>query len=110
MDGLTNLDRFCVGEASAAAEQLNQKIKYHNLTDINVVKLLPPTKKASEKAGEITYGIQATLERNQSVIESETRRAGRFMLATNVLNVNELSNDEMLYEYKAQQSAERGFG
>jgi transposase len=32
------------------------------------------------------------------------------VLATNVLDVNELSNDEMLREYKGQQSAERGFG
>ena len=31
-------------------------------------------------------------------------------LATNMINVAELSKDEMLSEYKAQQAAERGFG
>jgi transposase len=30
--------------------------------------------------------------------------------ATNVLNAKDLSNDEMLGEYKGQQAAERGFG
>jgi transposase len=35
--------------------------------------------------------------------------AGRFIIATNVLDSKELSNDSMLSEYKAQQSCERGF-
>lgn len=77
------------------------------------MKLLPPSQKASVKANQSennTYKIQANLVRNQSVIETETRRAGRFVLATNVIDITELSNDEMLREYKEQQSAERGFG
>jgi len=36
--------------------------------------------------------------------------AGRFIIATNVLDSKELSDDSMLSEYKAQQSCERGFG
>ena len=32
------------------------------------------------------------------------------MLATNALDEKSLSNDEMIYKYKAQQSCERGFG
>jgi transposase len=106
----------CHQAAIEAAQTLAKKLKYHSITEIQVVELLPDqSKKASIKVepsanGNITYQIQATLLRNQSVIESETRRAGRFVLATNVLDVNELSNDEILSEYKAQQSAERGFG
>ena len=37
------------------------------------------------------------------------RRAGRFILATNVLDAETLSNDDVLREYKGQQSSERGF-
>lgn len=76
------------------------------------MKLLPPSQKASVKANQSennTYRIQANLVRNQSVIETETRRAGRFVLAINVIDITELSNDKMLREYKGQQSAERGF-
>ncbi len=104
----------CPQVAISAAQSWANKLKYHRITEIQAVELLSdPTKKASIKAeqiGNITYQIQATLVRDQSVIETETRRAGRFVLATNVLDVNELSNDEMLREYKGQQSAERGFG
>lgn len=44
------------------------------------------------------------------MIEGEKRSAGRFILATNVLEEDVLSHDEMISEYKAQQSCERGFG
>jgi transposase len=97
--------------AILAAEQLALQLKYHNLTNIKVVELRSKTsKKASVKAGKIAYKVQADLVRDQSRIDAETRRAGRFVLATNVLDAKVLSNDEMLCEYKAQQSAERGFG
>ena len=101
-------------EAIQAAEQFNQKLKYHNLTGIQAIELLTnQPKNASYKANQSennTYRIQAKLVRDQSVIETETRRASRFVLATNVIESAELSNDEMLSEYKGQQSAERGFG
>lgn len=99
--------------AIESAEQFNQKLKYHKLTDIQAVELRPyPRQKASVKANQsenTTYRIQANLVRDQSVIETERRRAGRFVLATNVIAFTELSNDQMLREYKGQQSAERGF-
>lgn len=73
------------------------------------MELLPDqSKQASVKASQtlnISYRIQAPLVRKQNVIETETRHAGRFVLATNVIDVAELSKDEMLSEYKAQQSA-----
>ncbi len=37
------------------------------------------------------------------------RRAGRFILATNILDNEHLSEDEILTEYKEQQSTQRGF-
>jgi transposase len=37
------------------------------------------------------------------------RRAGRFILATNVLDAEVLSPIQALEEYKAQQGTERGF-
>lgn len=83
------------------------------MTDVQAIESLPDqTKEASVKTGKsenLTYRIQATFVRDQSVIDTEIRRAGRFVLATNVIDVNELSNDAMLDEYKGKQSAERGF-
>ena len=45
----------------------------------------------------------------EEAIAREQQRSGRFILATNFLDVQELSNDDVLREYKAQQSTERGF-
>jgi transposase len=45
----------------------------------------------------------------EEVIEMNQRQAGRFILATNVLDDSILPNDEVLIEYKGQQSSERGF-
>ncbi len=52
----------------------------------------------------------ATVSENKNAIDIATRSAGRFIIATNILEQNELGNDEMISEYKAQQSCERGFG
>ncbi|MEG4989882.1 IS1634 family transposase [Microcoleus sp. BR0-C5] len=54
--------------------------------------------------------MAATVCRNETKVNTEIKSAGRFIIATNVLDSRLLSNDEMLREYKAQQSCERGFG
>jgi len=41
-------------------------------------------------------------------IKSVKKLAGRFILATNILDEGELSPEQMLLEYKEQQSTERG--
>jgi len=53
--------------------------------------------------------VQATLVEDATAIAMETRRAGRFILATNVLDSAQLRDEDLLVEYKAQQSTERGF-
>jgi len=62
-----------------------------------------------EAPSRISYSVQATLAPNPEVIEVEMTRAGRFILATNVLDAHQLSADDALTEYKDQQSNERGF-
>lgn len=59
----------------------------------------------SHIAGLITYHLQATLVVNSAVIEAERQVAGRFILATNVLEAEQLSAQQALQEYKDQQSA-----
>lgn len=104
----------CPLAAVEVAQRFGQKLKYHNIADIQAVEFLTESTQSQaiegSKPRKISYRIQATLVRDKNVIEREMRCAGRFILATNVLEVTELSNDQMLGEYKAQQSAERGFG
>ena len=59
---------------------------------------------------EKAYSIWATVSQNEAKINADILSAGRFIIATNVLDSTVLSNDSMLKEYKAQQSCERGFG
>ena len=58
---------------------------------------------------QINYRVTGELETKLEVIEAERTGAGRFILATNIIDKNELSNESVLKEYKAQQSTERGF-
>jgi transposase len=103
----------CQPDALKAAKRLSQKLPYHNLTNIQIRELESQfSQKAPikiEKLPGITYQVQAQLEPDPEKVERETRSAGRFVLATNVLDVQELSNDEMLSKYKEQQASERGF-
>ena len=49
------------------------------------------------------------IETRLSVIEAEQITADRFILATNILDTQDVSDRQILLEYKAQQSNERGF-
>jgi transposase len=89
-----------------AALKLSKKLKYYNLDNIKV------NEKVCSKTEnqESLYQVSATLSKNEAAISAEIKSAGRFILATNILDENILSNSEMISEYKAQQSCERGFG
>jgi len=74
---------------------LSKKWKSHQLTEIR-------SEKKSQKY-EVKY------QEAQEIIELEKIKCGRFILATNVMNEEELSAEEMLKQSKNQQSCERGF-
>ena len=63
----------------------------------------------SKSDTDFPYKVQVEVGLRESKIELETKRAGRFILATNVLDKMELTTEEMLSKYKGQQSVERGF-
>ena len=101
-------ERFaCVADAIKALSKLSKQFKYHQIHESTVTQVKSNKKDTS---GEISYQISATVSQDESKINTELLSAGRFIIATNVLDSKELSNDSMLSEYKAQQSCERGFG
>ncbi|PZV03902.1 MAG: IS1634 family transposase, partial [Leptolyngbya sp.] len=57
----------------------------------------------------ITYHPQATLALDPTIVAMHQRRAGRFILATNELDPDQLSGLQALQTYKGQQGTERGF-
>jgi transposase len=61
------------------------------------------------KKENISYSYEIEYEEKKEVIELEKIKAGKFILATNVLKIEELSSSEILKAYKNQQGCERGF-
>lgn len=103
----------CEADAISAAKRLDKQLKYYSLT---AIKVIPFTTKIGNNSTDDTnsltpkFKVTAQLELNSSVVHQETLACGRFILATNVMDVSQLSPDEMIIKYKEQQSAERGFG
>ncbi|MDI6886928.1 MAG: IS1634 family transposase, partial [archaeon] len=62
-----------------------------------------------EYGGVKLYHIKAGFEEDEGAIRKEMLRKGRFILATNELDSDKLSDEEALKAYKEQQHAERGF-
>ena len=110
VQGLKKLsqERFaCEEDAIKALSKLSKQFKYHQIHESTVTQAKSKTKDSPEG---ISYQISATVSVDESKINTELLSAGRFIIATNVLDSQELSNDSILSEYKAQQSCERGFG
>ncbi len=78
-----------------------KKLKYHQLV------LKDVEKTTDKKSKKIVYKATIVVEKKSDKIESEKKKAGRFILGTNVLE--NLSPSEILTAYKGQQSCERGF-
>lgn len=103
----------CESDALAAVQKLSKKLSLHNLSEVQVLEKLhyqnsgrPSAKNQPIRTG---YYVTACIVTNEVELSIRRQRAGRFILATNVLDVNELSADDALSEYKGQQSPERGF-
>ncbi len=100
-------DKFaCEADAIKALSKLSKQFKYHQIVETKVSEIKP--QKKDNQSG-VSYQISATVSKNESKIDTDILSAGRFIVATNVLESSELSDDLMLSEYKSQQSCERGF-
>ncbi len=102
----------CESDARQAVERFTKKLKYHCLEAVEVVQQthhLKPGRPRKQATPCINYQLRATLVRNQTAIQTAIACSGRFVLATNVTDAGELTPDEILQEYKEQQSPERGF-
>jgi transposase len=96
----------CAADARKELTKISKDFKYHQVENIEITEKIPDIKEENQSK---YYQISARVDENKDVIEPERLSAGRFIIATNVLSDEELSNEKMLFEYKAQQSCERGF-
>lgn len=141
LKGLTGRSFACEADALSALERFAKGLKYHTLSDFQVLAKpyydtpgRPP--KGSLPKG-YTYHPTATLVPDEQALERQRTQAGRFILATNLLQIEDEDEDEnllqhksadegqkhdvdlpqqkqwfndtILHEYKQQQACERGF-
>ena len=103
----------CQADALAALKKFEHTLPWHQLEDMGVKQTLhyekPGKPKPETPPSRLTYHPHASLTLNSSVVTQQQRRAGRFVLATNVLESEQLGEQQALQEYKGQQGNERGF-
>jgi transposase len=106
----------CQADATEAAEAFAAEHleNHHRLANPRIVTVARYGKRGRPAKGaepeEIRYRIKTELKRDEKSIGEELERSGRYILATNVLSEREeLTNDELLAEYRGRQSVERGF-
>ena len=107
MNKLSKEKFACEADAIKALSKLAKSFKYHQIEQYQVTEV---TGNEPDNQPNKFYQIAGRVSRNETKINTEIQSAGRFIIATNVLDSDVLSNDTMLSEYKAQQSCERGFG
>ena len=104
----------CREDAAEAAEAFACRLDdHHRLTEPHIEEIAHYTRRGRPAKGtepeEFRYRIQTALQRDEAAIASELEHSGRYLLATNVTDPEELSGEQMLSEYKSRQSVERGF-
>lgn len=102
----------CQLDAQKAVDDLQKKNQFFSIkSDINPVEKYAKRGKPSPEAKKVVTGFQVTLQIDQNIeaVKRYLNRKGRFILATNNLDKQDLSADKMLTSYKEQQGVERGF-
>jgi transposase len=102
----------CECDARSCVEELKKSLKYHQIVDVLVIKQRVKSGRGRPKKMDpiITkYNVEAKLYKDDEKISACLQKKGKFIIATNELDDNLLSNREMLDNYKGQQSVERGF-
>ena len=103
----------CTQDAEQAMLKFGKKLKWHQL-HYDIVPILKHQGRGRPKPGAqmhcVGYQCHAALASDIEKINTETERLGRFILATNQLDEEKISAQEMLSQYKSQTHIERGFG
>jgi transposase len=103
----------CQADAQVAANQFNQRWKFHQakaevVPSTQYARRGRPTAQAQPEI--IGYGLKGTLAPDPDRVESAKQTLGKFIIATNELDAQQLSTAQMLANYADQGiSVEHGF-
>ncbi|KHG40086.1 hypothetical protein OA07_19640 [Aphanizomenon flos-aquae 2012/KM1/D3] len=90
LKGLQNKEFACEADALIAAKDFEKTLNYHLLDEIKILAKPHYQRRGKPKLGDevsyYTYHIQANLAEDEIVINTHRNQAGRFILATNLLD------------------------
>ncbi len=81
---------------------INKKLKFFEIQEVQTIKL-------QSKKNKIIYKMEGMGHEKSEEIAIVRKEAGRFILATNLVDNEKLTPEEIITNYKNQQSCERGF-
>jgi transposase len=102
----------CEKDALKAVQKEVSKSDFHELKAYSIESRIKKESKGRPKKDEVIepeYYISASIKLSKGKIRTARRIKGRFVLATNELDVEKLSTTDILSYYKDQQMVERGF-
>ena len=81
---------------------INKTLKLFKIEESEIIE-------SQSKKKKLIYKIEGVIQQKVEEIAIRRKEAGRFILATNLVNEDRLKPEEILQAYKNQQSCERGF-
>ena len=102
----------CEKDAQIAAQRLSKTLPYHYLDQVTTRKQNHTGKRGRPSKGEImthTYQLDGKISLDKQNQEEKKPQLGKFVIATNELNKEALTTEQLFRGYKDQQSVERGF-
>lgn len=103
----------CADDAHHDLKLMAKKLRYHVFSEITIKEVKKHNTKGRPKSEAVPdvvgYQIDTQVVQDKTRIDDSRVTQGRFILATNQLDKNALTDMEMLQEYKAQIHTEAGF-
>ncbi len=104
-------------EAELSLKQIKSSLKYHLISDLEIIEIggdnqetiYQITGQTAQQLEVESDALSLIIQTNSESIELLKNRAGRFIIATNRLDYQSFSPDEMLRKYKEQPKVESGF-
>ena len=109
---LSHQDFDCEQDAHEELRRWAKDLKYHHILTVQVTARHIKQGRGRARLNETLaqkYRIQGELQEDAELIDQALMMKGKFIIATNELDDNKLSANEMLFNYKEQQAVERGF-
>ena len=102
----------CSEDAQKEVQIFEKNLKYHKCSGKEIQTKIKMEKRGRPKKtdqGKAIYQISCNLEKDETKINELLKTKGKFLIATNELDASQLSSQDLLLNYKKQQTVERGF-